>query len=78
MKPSSLIANVQVISGVLAALCMPLFGAIIDYTVHRRMSGIFVGAVLTLVQAIQIGTSYRNWFLMALLQGQYPVSWCCA
>ena len=70
MAPSSLIVNIQVIAGILAALMMPLFGAIIDYTSYRREAGIFVGALLALIQATQIGTGNRTWFFMAILQGK--------
>ena len=66
--PGSLITNVAVISGLLTAFLMPSVGAIIDYTPHRRLVGIITSVLVTLIQAIQIGTVSSTWFAMAILQ----------
>jgi UMF1 family MFS transporter len=66
--PASLITNVAVISGLLTAFFMPVVGAIIDYTPHRRLVGIITSVLVTLIQAIQIGTVSSTWFPMAILQ----------
>mmetsp|Transcript_14349 Transcript_14349/g.23229 ORF Transcript_14349/g.23229 Transcript_14349/m.23229 type:complete len:543 (+) Transcript_14349:110-1738(+) len=68
MKPSSLITNIAVISGLLGAFFMPVFGAIVDFTPHRKLTGIVSVIVLTLIQAVQIGTTQKTWFPMAILQ----------
>ena len=47
---------------------MPFLGAIIDYTDHRRLSGRIVAFLLWLIQTVQIGTVYKTWFPMAVLQ----------
>jgi MFS-type transporter involved in bile tolerance (Atg22 family) len=67
-KPSALIANIAVISGILSAIFMPFFGAIIDYTDHRKLTGILSAFLLIAIQAVQIGTVAQTWFTMAILQ----------
>ena len=57
MKPSALISNIAVASGLLAAILMPIIGAIIDYTPRRKFVGISSAIVLGCIQATQIGTS---------------------
>jgi len=68
MKPAALISNIAVAASILSALMMPLFGAIIDYTPHRKWVGIGTAATLTIVTGVQIGTVDSTWFAMAILQ----------
>lgn len=68
MKPAALVSNIAIIASVLAALLMPIFGAIIDYTPHRRMVGVWTAVCLAVISAIQIGTVEETWFFMAILQ----------
>lgn len=68
MKPGALISNIAIIASVLAAFLMPIFGAIIDFTPHRRMVGVGTALVLFAISAIQIGTVETTWFAMAILQ----------
>jgi MFS-type transporter involved in bile tolerance (Atg22 family) len=67
-RPAALITNIAALSGLLSALFMPVAGAIMDYTSHRRTTGIVSAQILTLIQIIQIGISSSNWFAMAILQ----------
>jgi len=67
-SPTSLITNIAVISGLLSAIFMPIIGAMVDYTRHRKSVGVSAAAAMTLIQAIQIGTVEQTWFAMALLQ----------
>jgi MFS-type transporter involved in bile tolerance (Atg22 family) len=69
MLPAALVTNIAILSGLLAAFLMPLVGAMVDYTPHRRALGITVAFLIMLIQAIQIGTVSQTWFLMAVLQG---------
>ena len=69
MLPTALIANIAVVSSLLSAFLMPLAGAAMDYTPHRRKIGIYVTALMILIQAIQIGTLQKTWFAMSVLQG---------
>lgn len=67
-QPPSLIANIAVISGLLSAFLMPYFGAVVDYTPHRRAVGIGAALLLIVIQAVQIGTVSATWFPMIILQ----------
>ena len=67
-RPSSLITLIAVVSGILSAFLMPVIGAIVDYTPHRRMVGIFSALFITTVQGVQIWLTEMTWFPMAVLQ----------
>ena len=67
-KPSSLITIIATISGLLSASLLPLIGAIVDYTKHRRLLGKVLSTLIITIQAIQIGTFEPTWFPMAILQ----------
>mmetsp|Transcript_44967 Transcript_44967/g.109217 ORF Transcript_44967/g.109217 Transcript_44967/m.109217 type:complete len:673 (-) Transcript_44967:2423-4441(-) len=69
MTPSSLITNIAVVSPVLSALFMPVVGAIVDFTPHRRLVGKLSALLLVAIQTVQIGTTSQTWFPMAILQG---------
>jgi MFS-type transporter involved in bile tolerance (Atg22 family) len=66
--PASFVSIIAVVSGVLSALFMPLFGAMIDYTDHRRTMGAISAIMLMLIQATQIGTVSASWLPMTMLQ----------
>jgi MFS family permease len=68
LKPSSLISLIATLSGILSCFFLPFMGAIVDYTRHRWSLGVISCSVLVLVQAIQIGTVQKTWFLMSILQ----------
>lgn len=67
-KPSSLIGLIGTATGLLSAFFLPYFGAIIDYTHHRRRIGMLACALFIVIQAVQIGTVQQTWFIMAILQ----------
>ena len=67
-KPTSLVSTIAVISGLLAAFLMPLIGAVVDFTPHRRLVGIVSAATMVAIQAVQAGTVSATWFPMAILQ----------
>jgi len=67
-KPSSLITNIGTVTGVISALLIPLIGAIIDCTDHRRKLGGLTALTLISIQAVQIGTTQSTWLIMAILQ----------
>lgn len=67
-KPSSLVAMIATASGILAAFFMPLIGAIIDYTPHRKTAGILSAVMIWLIQFAQIWTNSQTWFAMLILQ----------
>jgi MFS-type transporter involved in bile tolerance (Atg22 family) len=67
-QPPSLVANIAVISGLLSAFFMPLVGAIVDFTPHRRLMGVIAAASLVVIQTAQIFTTEATWFPMLILQ----------
>jgi MFS family permease len=68
LKPSSLISLIATVSGILSCFFLPFMGAIVDYTKHRWTLGVTSCSILVLVQAIQIGTVQKTWFIMSILQ----------
>lgn len=66
--PNALVTNIAVISGLLSAFFMPVFGAILDYTTHRRTIGMVTSAIICIIQLVQIATFESTWFIMAILQ----------
>jgi MFS family permease len=66
--PASFVSNIAVVSGLLSALFMPVFGAMIDYTDHRRAVGAISACFMMLIQATQIGTVSATWLSMTILQ----------
>ncbi len=67
-NPLSLISNIAVGSGLLAAFFMPVIGVVLDFTSYRRFVGILFSALFTIIQASQIAISEKTWFPMAILQ----------
>jgi len=67
-KPATFVSNIAVISSVLSALFMPVIGAIVDYTQHRKTVGVISSVLIILIQVIQIGTVQKTWLAMTILQ----------
>lgn len=67
-KPASFVANIAVVAGVLSALFMPLIGAMVDCTDHRRTVGVVSVVLIMLIQVAQIGTVADTWFIMTCFQ----------
>mmetsp|Transcript_17058 Transcript_17058/g.36857 ORF Transcript_17058/g.36857 Transcript_17058/m.36857 type:complete len:530 (+) Transcript_17058:80-1669(+) len=67
-RPTSLITMIAVVSGILSAFLLPIIGAIVDYTPHRRAVGILSAIFITTVQGVQIWLTTTTWFPMAILQ----------
>jgi len=67
-KPATFVSNIAVVSSVLSALFMPVIGAIVDYTRHRKTVGIVSSVLIILIQVIQIGTVQKTWLAMTILQ----------
>lgn len=57
-----------IVTGVLAALILPLFGAIVDHTPYRRQVGIWSAVLLTVFKGLEAVVSSRTWFLVVILQ----------
>jgi MFS-type transporter involved in bile tolerance (Atg22 family) len=67
-RPSSLITNIAVITGLLSAFANPVIGAIVDYTDYRHATGLYSCIGIIAIQAIQVYTVSSTWFAMAILQ----------
>jgi MFS-type transporter involved in bile tolerance (Atg22 family) len=64
IQPSSLLTTTSAISGVCAALLMPVFGAMIDHTEHRRLLGVISGFMAVAAVGAQISISQSTWFFV--------------
>ena len=52
----------------LAAVILPLFGAIVDHTPYRRKVGIWSAVLLAVIKGVEAVVSARTWFFVAILQ----------
>lgn len=68
MKPSSLLTNIATVAGLSSGLCMPLFGAIVDHTPHRRQVGIYTAALLVVATLVPVVISVHTWAFVAFFQ----------
>ena len=68
MKPSSILSNIAVVSGLAASLSMPIFGAVVDHTSYRQQVGKYSAYALSTVKLIEAMVSPSTWFFVAWLQ----------
>lgn len=69
MKPSSLLSNIAVVTGLLTSCSMPLVGAIVDHTSYRKQLGTYTAYALAMVKAIEaVLLTPTTWFAVASLQ----------
>jgi MFS-type transporter involved in bile tolerance (Atg22 family) len=68
MRPSSLLTNIGVFSGVFSAILLPLFGAIVDHTPHRKAIGQYAALLLSIIKGMEIFISKSTWLVISLLQ----------
>ena len=69
IKPGSLLTATSTISGVLAALLMPVFGAIVDHTSHRKLVGVVSGFVAVIAVGVQMCISTETWLFVLIVDG---------
>jgi MFS-type transporter involved in bile tolerance (Atg22 family) len=76
LRPSSLLTTYGTIVGLISAFSLPIVGAVVDYTPHRKLIG-FVSAALQLCFIfVQIFLTKSNWFPMTIVQvGSAFVGW---
>ena len=75
-RPSSLLTTYTIVVGVASAIFLPVMGAIVDFTPHRRLVGRWLSVGVCALQFPQIFLSDRTWFPIALLQiGVAFVGW---
>eukprot|EP00547_Thalassionema_nitzschioides_P011829 CAMPEP_0194261294 /NCGR_PEP_ID=MMETSP0158-20130606/45952_1 /TAXON_ID=33649 /ORGANISM="Thalassionema nitzschioides, Strain L26-B" /LENGTH=717 /DNA_ID=CAMNT_0039001411 /DNA_START=24 /DNA_END=2178 /DNA_ORIENTATION=- len=68
MKPSSLLTTVTAVVSVVAALVMPLTGAVVDHSSHRKTIGVATAIAVLIATGAQIGISESNWFVILCLE----------
>lgn len=68
IRPSSLLTTYTIVVGIVSAALLPLLGAIVDYTRHRRLVGRCTSVAFTLLLFPQIFLSSKTWFAVAILQ----------
>lgn len=68
LKPSSLLTTYGTIVGLISAFCLPVVGAVVDYTPHRKVVGLVSGIIQMSFIFSQIFINESNWFLMTILQ----------
>jgi hypothetical protein len=68
MRPSSILANIVMVVGLLSAILMPLIGSIIDHTKYRRAVGSFSAAFMSIMILVQMLIMEDFWFGAAVLQ----------
>lgn len=68
MRPSSILADIVMVVGLLSAVLMPLIGSIIDHTEYRRAVGSFSAAFMCVMILAQMLIMEDLWFLAAVLQ----------
>ena len=66
-KPSSLLTLFTSVIGVVAAVMMPIVGAVVDHTRYRRAMGIISGVLSVAFIGGQIAISEDNWFTMLII-----------
>lgn len=68
MRPSSVLANIVMVVGLLSAFLMPLIGSIIDHTKYRREVGSFSAGFMSFTILLQMVVLEDFWLLAAFLQ----------
>lgn len=68
LKPSSLLTTVTSVIGVLAALGMPIFGAVVDRTPYRRTIGIITAYIIIATTAVQISIGTVDWLIILCIE----------
>jgi len=75
LKPSSLLTTATAIVGVVAALTMPIVGAVVDHTRYRKIVGATTAFLLVCVVGGEVAINENNWFVMLCLEaiGSYVI-----
>lgn len=68
LRPSSLLTLTSAITGSVAALLMPVVGAMVDHTRHRKLVGSVSALILIAISGGQISISESNWLAILILE----------
>lgn len=67
-RPSSLLSNMAVVAGLIVPITLPLVGAIVDHTPHRKQVAATTGLGLAAVKGLEVLVGPSTWFLVTMLQ----------
>jgi len=67
-RPSSILTNASVFTGLLTAVTMPLVGALVDHTDHRKVMGTVSAFVIVASLAGQLIISEDTWFIVLIME----------
>jgi UMF1 family MFS transporter len=67
-RPSSLLSNIAILSGVACSVALPFIGALVDHTPYRRQVGAYSALALVVVKASEVMVGEHTWLLVAMLQ----------
>ena len=68
MQASSVLTVASLIVGILAGVTMPLVGAIVDHTDHRKAMGSVSAFIIVLSLGLQLMLSEETWFAVFILE----------
>ncbi len=68
LRPSSLLTSYATLVAVFIAVCLPVVGAIVDHTEHRKRFGQVTALIQLLLVLILSFISETNWIFMAIVQ----------
>mmetsp|Transcript_16589 Transcript_16589/g.23063 ORF Transcript_16589/g.23063 Transcript_16589/m.23063 type:complete len:559 (-) Transcript_16589:780-2456(-) len=68
LNPSSLLSFFAALVGVVTALTMPVVGAMIDRTTHRKAVGAITAWLLIILAFVQLIISEDTWFIVLILE----------
>lgn len=76
LRPSSLLTTYTIVVGMVSAALLPLLGAVVDYTPHRRLIGRCFSVTFCVLLLPQIAIGPETWLAVAILQiGVAFVGW---
>lgn len=68
-KPESFISMILIISGLLSAFFMPIIGAMVDCTDHRKTLAIATAIMLVVITCAQAALNSSTWLVFTFVQG---------
>ena len=68
MQPSSVLTVASLVVNVSAGITMPLVGALVDHTEHRKIMGTVSAFIMTLAVAVQTGISVDSWLAVWIFE----------
>jgi len=68
LRPSSLLTTYSTIVGIISAFSLPVVGAVVDYTCHRKFIGLITAIAQILLVSSQIFLNESNWFIITISQ----------